>query len=181
MSRGLDRLVLGRQAARSQSLPVSQDPGQRHLFLLGCRGKRPVARAALWPCAAPRPDAPRRILGVGSPIPILSWSKPEKVTWDARSVLAAGTKLSAPQTHAPLLPRGYGRESSRGRSPPGPGFPSVTDASLVVSLMGHLVRLPQNTHLARGSEPAGPSASSPPKFLSPSREAGLVPVGKTVN
>ena len=81
-------------------------------------------------------------------------------------MLAARTKLSAPQTHAPLLPRVYGRETSRCRSPPGPGFPSVPDASLVVSLMGHLARLPQNTtwrgaQSQRDPRPRLPRSSSP--------------------
>lgn len=59
------------------------------------------------------------------------------------------TLVSAP--HALLLPRGSSREAVRGASLPDPGLPSVPAASLAVSLEEQVARLPENTHLARGS------------------------------
>ena len=96
----------------------------------------------------------------------------EKVTWDARSVLAAGAELSVPQPNAQLLPRAASWEASHCRSPSSPGLPSVPHPSLAVSPLGRLAGLPQNTHPERGSEPAGPSVSFPRSSSPPDSRPG---------
>lgn len=129
------------------------------------------SRSPLRPCAPRRRDAPARFWVVGTdPNPLLVPN--EKVSWDARSVLAAGAELSVPQPNAQLLARGASREASHCRSPSSPGLPSVPHPSLAVSPLGHLTGLPQNTHPERGSEPAGPSASFPRSSSPPASRPG---------
>lgn len=104
----------------------------------------------------------------------------EKVTWDARSVLAAGAELSVPQPNAQLLPRGASREASHCRSPsPRPSQRPAPEPGCLPA--GTLSRAPAKHSPRAGLRASGTLGLVSPKFLSPSLEAGLVPVGKTAN
>lgn len=126
---------------------------------------RRVLSVLLGCCAAlrrTRPAGPRPFRG---PTRILSGTNP-------RNLL--GTRIQRSQ-HTP---------KSRLRSPARGSCPGLQPGSVrgLSSVEGQPALLPENTHLARGSEPAqDPWPRLDRRPLSPSREARLVPVGKTAN